>query len=256
MATYTDIPPISGGGGGTSDGVTITGDGSGGNPFAGLPSSATNAGTMSAANFKKAAAYDDDGWFLAQRTLMLANASALTHFREVPGVVDISGGIAVGAIPNDGLTEGGALGIPAAAFQAITRTVFQTPKTKSWACAFRAIIATIAGAESNAVGVLTSAPQGVEVGAFNSFNTGLTYQLVLIGGANTVVDTGVSVDGLVHDFVITFDVTTVKAFIDGTQRASTATLTNLTTNPAALIGTNTTAAHTKILRAAYGYVAP
>src|SRR6185369_6682826 len=159
---------------------------------------------------------------------------------------------------NDGAIEGGGFAVPADTSVMFSRSLFQIPKTGKWAIAFRGILATGGTASDyQAIGIANAAASHqVACLIENSKGSGANYYLSVLGAGETAVDTTIANSGAIFTGMITFDGTTVKLFLNGTLRASTATLTNLNDEPMFAYAFNHVAGKAKVARIAYGYIAP
>lgn len=198
---------------------------------------------------------DYDGWMAGQITAMLAQVPTLTNFQEV-FVAEITPPIAATA-NNNGAIEGGAFTPTADTSTIFTRSVFNLPKTGKWAIAFRGSIALPdTASDYTDIGICNAgATHTVTAHAEQSVSATLIY-LSILGATATNVATAVLGSATVRNFLLTFDTTTVKLFIDGTLAASTATLTNLTDEAMFVYAYNHVGGDAKVARCMYGYVAP
>jgi len=94
------------------------------------------------------------------------------------------------------------------------------------------------------------------VAQYHTADSGDHYLLYMYNGAELAPASTVVADTAFHDFVVTFDGTTVKMFIDGTLAASTATLTSITDEAMQASVFGNVAGATRCVRFAYGYIAP
>ena len=197
--------------------------------------------------------FDYDGWLTAQVAVMHAQAPALTNFREIEVGVKafVTGG-------KDGAAPGGAVANDTVGTVDLTvASLFQQPKTKSWAIAFRAAIPATTSTNFNFVGLQNAAhTHDLGVAQYHTADSGDHYLLYMYNGAELAPASTVVADTAFHDFVVTFDGTTVKMFIDGTLAASTATLTSITDEAMQASVFGNVAGATRCVRFAYGYIAP
>lgn len=194
---------------------------------------------------------DYDGWFAAQVDLMRTYAPACTNFRDLK-MGEVSNGATISATGDAAIVQGGITPAGATATM-FTRSVWQTFKTTSWAMAFRGIISQSSAGSFNQLGA-SNAANSHDCG-FTALSTVHATHLILRlhGGTITNVDSGVDADDNIHDFVLTFNGTTLTGFRDGVSIATTTTLTNLTDEPTYIYGYNDTAGKAKVGRIAYGY---
>lgn len=129
--------------------------------------------------------------------------------------------------------------------------------TRRWCVASRARISSTPDAQSQDEPVILRSSSTVYV---SLVVTGSTLNLrINNAGAITDVAANWTVDTVnAHDFAITFDLTTVRGFVDGVQVAATANLTNLAPTSlgqwAARVRNGTTAA-AQVIRCAAGFAA-
>ncbi len=203
--------------------------------------------------------YDDyDGWFKTVVDLMHAQVPSLTNFREMKiGQYPIGAATGATVSTDDALVAGGGVGNPAGGGKLFGASLTTIPKTGRWAIAFRGNLKTSTAGHFNYLGLLTSAFNH-ELGGVATFSTSdaTHYVLYTFAGTEKKTVSSVVVDDAYHTFVITFDATTLKLFIDGTQAATLVDLGG-TADENAYIGLQgTVALEAKAARCAYGYVAP
>lgn len=253
MANYTNIPAASGGGLSPIANNTVLGNTSGGSA---IPTAQTSAnliaggiiqdptnvaitggsitgvntattsiqGAMSAAdktnvNGQRLLA----NWYQDTANVMAAQVAALTRYRAMrppSGSIDA-------AVDGGGVTPGAGL----FSFWGDGLNVIQNLSTAPWAVGWRAKLASAAVAGHDAeVGICRVAAPRYWVSIFaNNANSSTNYclQLFSAGGTDTPA-TSLADDAGWHTFVLTFDLTTVKAIIDGNVVATQSNLTHLT----------------------------
>lgn len=213
-------------------------------------------GLMTAAQLVKLADLDYDGWFKTQVDLMHAQAPALTNFREIK-LGDRPNGITLGSVANDPSLVGGGLTHTGGQKLAIANSIFQTPASTSWAMAWRCKMPVPSGTDFYFAGLLNA--DASDYCGFASYHGGDATHWVLYlynNPTETMVATSNVADTNMHDFVMTFDGTTVKLYIDTTLRASTPTLTALADQAMFPCINGNNAGDVKAVRFAYGYIAP
>ena len=155
----------------------------------------------------------------------------------------------------DANVEGGALKSAGVWIPYSVPTVYQNPSALSWGVAYRAKVPAPVNAQVNYLGLVNAGR--THLAALGTiFSTDATHYVLQLTGTGTtnVISTTVA-DGLAfHNFMVTFDGTTVKAWMDNVVIASTATLTNLMTD-AAYPASDSTAAG-MVTEMIYGYVSP
>lgn len=157
---------------------------------------------------------------------------------------------------NDGAVEGGGKSTANATFTSFGGSVFQTPKTGRWAFRFRVKLAGPTNAKDNEFGFINAAGNS-GLALQSKFATDATHLVLALFDAGTTSAVGTFVgDGAWHDIDVTFDLTTVRFYVDGTLAGSTATLTNLVDGARFFYIYNTTAGDTIVGKILYGYVAP
>lgn len=197
-----------------------------------------------------------DTWGRAQQALISQNAPTLTEWDYIK-IGDVQRGVTLTAT-NDAALVGGGMSFTNVTGTMFTASVYQTAPTTAWGFVYRGIISPVSGATFNELG-LSNAGNSHDVGiTVNSADgiSGVNYTLRIAGASVTSIDTGVVTNTNIHDFGMTFDGTTVKLFIDGVQKASTTTLTNLNAEPLYFYGFNTTSGQVKATKLLYGYIAP
>jgi hypothetical protein len=259
-AAYSDI----GGGSGTvvADGVTIDGDGSGGDPLAGIPSSASNAGTMSAANFSRVAGLAIFGDWFTSMAAFIASKTSVTEAAPIwPGQQPTGATAAPGVTPDPGVIGGG-LSVGGASTRVLTSSIYQSLTAEFWGFGFRAKFALPTSGHTAYAGIQSLAGPGnhaIVVGTIFA-NDATHYVLKLFGSSTIAVATSVVADTNLHDFAITSDKTTVTLWIDGVS-AAMVTGANFTNGvaggePNQLLVFNSDAGEAILTKGIYAYVAP
>ncbi len=234
--TNTDwTPVVTGEGGGTSDGVTLEGDGSSGDPFA---------------------VVNPDVWYDTQRAAMKALVPQLTRFRDIPIAMKGNGSID-STVALDGGVEGGGLGVASnSVWLRFTETVFQTPKTGKWAIAFQAKFPAITVSSAAYFGLVNAGSTHlVAMGAVQSIDA-THYVLQVTGAATTAPPTSLVANTNVHDCVLAFDGTTITLQVDGVTIGTTTTLTNLNDEGMSIASFSSAALTPGVVvsRACYGFI--
>lgn len=212
-------------------------------------------GLMSVSDKVKLNDLDYDGWFKTQVDIMHAQAPALTNFREMK-LGDRPAGVSLGSASNDPNAVGGGISHGAGAKVTVGASIFQTTATTSWAFAWRCKMPAPSGANFYFAGLLNAgATHYCGVASYGTTDA-THWQIYLYNGVTeTIAATSNVADTNYHDFVMTFDGTTIKLYIDTVLRASTTTLT-LTDEPMFACINGPGAGDVKALRFAYGYIAP
>lgn len=194
-------------------------------------------------------------WGAAQQAIMQGQVPALTGFGFMQlGQTPVSQ--ATGAATGDGNVEGGGMSAPNATTRVFGSSIFQSTSGGNWAFAFRAKYASIGAARNSQFGI-QSASGAHAVGINFTTATDATHWLAqIVGGATTTMANvaGTIADTNWHDFMLTDDATTVKFLIDGSVKTSTATRTNLTTEPMQPYIFNVTLGDLLVSRFFYGFV--
>jgi hypothetical protein len=158
---------------------------------------------------------------------------------------------------NDGAAEGGGRTGTNNTITALTPSIFQTAKTGRCAYAARVKFLAAGAGQSNSFGIVNAAvTHNIDIGVFNSLGSGTNYYLFANGAVLTTDDTGVPNDLGFHTFVVTFDTTNIKVYIDGTLRVTRAITTNVVDEPMYMYYANTLSGETIYAEALYAYVAP
>jgi hypothetical protein len=163
-----------------------------------------------------------------------------------------------GAVPStsDGAVEGGGRTSANATFAYLTASVFQAANTGVGAMAFRARFLAASAGQTNAVGLANAdASHDLLIGAIASISTA-NYGLAADGTASTTDDLAVANDLGFHTFVVTWDATNIKVYLDGALVATRAIGTNVVDEPLYLISYNTVSGETVWTECLYAYVAP
>lgn len=225
--------------------------------------SATENGTMSSEDFVKVGNLDFDDWFTDVCDIIHAACPAITNIREIKigdgaGIADGEGPLATQQAAIDGAVDGGAIANDTAKGAAFsTASIVNGPKTVSWAVAMRSRVLATSGVSFNLVGLFNAGgTHSIGVAAYHVTDPTDKYLLYSYDGQEVAVVTAVSCDTAWHTFVVSFDGTTLKLFIDGVLRASTTDLGGITTQPMFAAQSSSIASAVKTARYAYGYVAP
>jgi hypothetical protein len=227
-----------------------------------LTGSTANAADNTLAAVNTALGHDYDGWFKVQMDLMKAQVPQLTNFREIDvGHLGTGGLVASGTpvvVARDPLSEGGGVSTATNEYVAIGHSIFQTTKTGKWAMAWRAKMVTPASNPFGFIGLIT--PSAVTrllgVVSYQSMDA-VKWRLYLwTNPTESGVATTTSGDANWHNFVMTFDTTTIKLYIDGALEASQATLTLVADGPMHPCIFSSSARDTQVARMMYGYIAP
>jgi hypothetical protein len=195
-----------------------------------------------------------DAWAGAQQSLMITNVSQLTRFVSIPlgtNQAAFNAGLSDPALEGGGVSNasGGAVFMSQA-------SLFQTMKTGKWALAIREKCAAPAGGQQSQIGTCnTGDTHHVAVGTDNAVST-TNFVLKILGAGSTNVVLSLAADTNLHDFVLTFDSTTLKVFIDGTQVGSTTTTTNLVDEPQFLYSLGTASGRVSATKCLYGFIDP
>lgn len=202
-------------------------------------------------------ASDYDGWLGDAIDIMSTAAPALTNFEEIKlgnfplGAAISTDGPLDASVPGGGVTQD-ATDKASLSFYSL----FQTPATTSWAFAAHAKLLEASVGHFNFVGLINAA--GAHYAGVASYPTvdAANYVLYTYDGQEVFAAATFPPDTAYHTFIVTFNGTTIKLFIDGVEEASTATLTGLT-NQAMYPGiTATLASRVVCTRFAYGYIVP
>ena len=257
--------------------ATLDGDGSSGDPltvvsaptadaptdaatFTAALNAATSSasGLMTAAQYKKITDLDFDGWLTTQVELMKAQAPALTNFKELPLNLLATSVPNASWSPADGVQIGGS--ITSASGKAVpisNSTVWQTPATTSWAFAVRGKLVTSTAGKVNFFGMMDASIDKLAGVATYSVGDATHYLIYTSTSPGEEVQVSTLVcDDAIHDFVVTFDGTSIKLYVDGTLRATETTLTQLADAAHYFAAFNTTSPEAIVLRAAIGYIDP
>ncbi len=160
--------------------------------------------------------------------------------------------VSLAAQPGDALIEGGGITGPAG-YRMMGLTNFQAMKTKKWTFAFEGQMP-IVGTDETDIGYF-----GSVAGHYIALNTNVANDATHVnlifanGGAVTILPTTLVADNVKRTYEVTFDLTTIRVFANGTQILSTATLTNLGDFAAAPTIYSQTAGNGKITKWLYGY---
>lgn len=194
-----------------------------------------------------------DTWANNVADLMLAAVPALTRF-EYFKIGFNSLGAAVGAVTSDALIPGGGMTTPNATFKAFGTSLIQLPKTTPWSLGVRAKLLGPTVARQSHVGLFNAATtRAVQI--FVNPTTDATHYVLSVGDATPLnIAATTLADAAWHDFVITFDLTTLALWIDGVSVASTTTLTELVDEALYLTIYNTIAGESVLQRVVFGYV--
>ncbi len=254
-------PPASGGGSGTVTSVTATTSNAVNNSDAANPiindATAAQAGTESAAQFVKVTNYDFNSWYSGAVTTMKTAVPALTNFWGMKLGTFPSGVTPATAATNDAQVAGGGMGnIVGGGAQVFTNSLTLTPKTTSWAMAWRAkLITSVAGA-FNFIGFI-DVTNGHDYGiATFSTDDATKYLIYTYNGAEKFTASSLACDDAFHTFVLTFDGTTLTLFVDGVSKATQTDLSKMTDEAVFPTIEGTVANANKATMFAYGYIAP
>ena len=251
----------SGGGGGLSTVTTsapASGDGSVGSPVTVRAATSSLSGYLAAADKAKLDTLSVS-WASARASECFAAAPALTEAVYVK--ISANGSLTATALAagfGDASVEGGAVKNSTSWAAYSTASVFQTPAAKSWCVAFRAALPVPStGGDVADLGLVYGARSHLAaMGGVNSTDT-THIVLQLTGTGTTSVVSTTAIDGAWHNYMISFDGTTVKAWQDGVVVASQATLTNLMTDAGFPASDHNSATHivtpTEVV---YAYVSP
>lgn len=196
-------------------------------------------------------------WPAAQYDFIHALMPALTGFQYLSAGQLPQGATAVPST-SDGAVEGGGRTAANTGIGWLTASVFQTVKTGQGAFAFRARFLAASAGQTNAVGIGNAAgSHDLIVGALSGVST-TNYGLAADGTASDDVDLNVPNDLAFHDFVVTFDATDFKVYMDGsTTPVGTLAIGTLAVDePYYLFITNTVSGETVWTDCLYGYVKP
>lgn len=215
------------------------------------------AGGLTPTQEAKVDGYDYDGWFTEQQELMAAQVPALTNFKEVPIVFSADGVPAVNFNSADAGLAGGSITSDAdKAASLYPLALFKTPITLGFAFAVRGVLAASTGGNFNYIGLINSAQTRYIGVATYSVTDATHYILYANAGAEDSEVSTVVADSDEHNFVVTFDLTTLKLFIDGALVASNTDLTQLSDLAVLLALTDHVAGDAIGCRLAIGYIAP
>lgn len=243
------------GAGGHADGVSIEGDGTALNPFRGKPSSAGNPGTMSAAHFVSMVGLADVyRWQIAQRATMIAAVPQLEEW----GYFDAGTnpiGQAAAAVTAAANIEGGGMTASNGQIRTFGAPIFTTPKTGKGAIAFRARMLGPTAARENDLGISNATgSHDIYVEVFPTSHA-FNYVLRADGGGTPIkVVSTVIADADDHDFVIAWNGTNVRLYIDGSLAATMTDLSQISDEPMVPAIFNTIAGDCILQRCLYGYI--
>jgi hypothetical protein len=193
-------------------------------------------------------------WAAAQAAFINGLMPTLTGYQHLKAAQQPLGG----AVPstNDGAVEGGGRTGANGAMTFLSGSVFQIPKTGRGAFAFRAKFGAVSGAQTSSVGLSNAAgSHDFLIGMVGSTST-VNFSMTLDGAVSTNDVTTVANDLGWHTFVVTFDATNVKLYIDGTLRATRAITTNVVDEPTYLATFNSVSGGAIWEQCLYAYVAP
>jgi hypothetical protein len=203
---------------------------------------------------------DYDGWFNKQVALMHTAVPGLTNFKEfTPGEYSLSDAYTAVSFLNYASTyEGGGVSPPNNTYAIFGTPRFQTMKTGKWAMAFRARMPAPSPGTFYFIGAMQPGTSNHLVGVSSYYAMSTTKWNLYTWESPTEIgaQSSSSADDNVHDFVITFDGTTLKLYVDGTLEATQTTLTYLTDGARSLACYAQVHGDTNVLRIAYGYIAP
>ena len=185
---------------------------------------------------------------------MSAAVPALTNFQEFKPTMFPSGVPAANYVAIDGSLPGGAITSDDDKFAAFSNvSVFQTVHDAPWAVAFRGTLLTSTLGRFNMFGLVNAAGNHDYCVATYSTIDATKYILYTYDGQEIGTISSMVCDDADHTFVLTFDLTRLRLYIDGVLVASQTDLTGIT-NEAVYIATgNGVSGHAKATRAAIGY---
>lgn len=212
----------------------LSGDGSAGNPLAILPASTSAPGSMSAADKAKLDQLPSVQW--AQGMFMVAQAAvpSLTAFVYEDFITaDAIGLGAFAAASRDPSIDGGVIKLAVTGgISAALKSVVVNSKTSTWATGTRFKLFHIVDGAGETMWLCglcnTGLTHWVQI-AMRQTDSSTILQIEQQNASSTkTAGTGAgSTPGTTwHDALLTFDGTTLRAFIDGVQIASSTTLTN------------------------------
>lgn len=200
------------------------------------------------------------GWYGPQEDFLKAAVPALTTFERLKIGNAQSGNITLPAGWTDGGTVGGSLKTNSSAPVPLqTGSAFQTLKTVPWGLSMRVKYAAIAAGDSSLAGFGNGA--SFTMFGSNQATDGTKFVFFTADGVGqTTVAASLNADTNWHTVALTFDLTTITAWVDGLPVLTTTTTTRLPTVAqfVAAYGINggSGGGLTFISRAVYGFIDP
>jgi len=224
---------LGGGGGGTvTADAPLTGNGSSGSHLGVRAATTSLSGYLAATDKTKLDSLASGGWFDAEALAVSALVPQLTEF--VPfklGQFLFGGALTAGNTNLAAALEGGGLRTANTTFTLVGTSITQNAKTSRWSFSARAKLTPPDGTHLNTwIGLINAAgSHAIYVGSENSADA--THFVLRFLNASSTTVVGSVADSSVHDWRITFDLTTVNVYKDGVLDMTTSTLTNMAAEP-------------------------
>lgn len=199
-------------------------------------------------------AADYDGWRNRWSNFIRSKVPQLNAFEyQKLGQYDLGAiGTGTGSAATASMVGGGIIGT-AASYTVLGTDIYQNGKT-FFGFNFEGIIAVTATTKSATLG-LTNLAASTFLGARSEFDVDATHYILRAAGSNSI-GTVVN-DGLIHNFTVTGNATTVMLWIDGASYGGAGIAqSGITTEALSACIQNTTAGDGKASRFLYGYVHP